>query len=118
MKKSEGRIFTTHTGSLPCPDGLVALLGVVATDGSGDVYVGGTFSDYNGTATKSIVRLNSDGSIDTGFVTGSGYTPTPRSIALATDGNGDVYMGGSFTHYNGSSVDFLTRLTAGGVLVR
>ena len=30
MKKSEGRIFTTHTGSLPCPDGLVALLGVVA----------------------------------------------------------------------------------------
>jgi len=135
-----------------------------ATDGSGDVYVGGIFSDYNGTATKSIVRLNSDGSldmdfvagdefepsisvitvaidgsgdiyadtkdngvirrlnndgsIDTGFVTGSGYTSTPRSIALATDGSGDVYVGGSFTHYNGSSVDFLTRLTAGGVLVR
>ena len=30
MKRSEGRIFTTHTGSLPRPDGLVELLGAVA----------------------------------------------------------------------------------------
>ena len=30
MKQSEGRIFTTHTGSLPRPDGLVELLAVVA----------------------------------------------------------------------------------------
>ncbi len=30
MKHSEGRIFTTHTGSLPRPDGLVEVLAVVA----------------------------------------------------------------------------------------
>ena len=30
MKQSEGRIFTTHTGSLPRPDGLVELLGAVS----------------------------------------------------------------------------------------
>ena len=30
MKRSEGRIFTTHTGSLPRPAGLVELLGAVA----------------------------------------------------------------------------------------
>ncbi len=30
MKRSEGRIFTTHCGSLPRPDGLVNLLGAVA----------------------------------------------------------------------------------------
>ena len=30
MKHSEGRIFTTHTGSLPRPGGLVELLGAVA----------------------------------------------------------------------------------------
>ena len=30
MKHSEGRIFTTHTGSLPRPDGLVKLLGAVS----------------------------------------------------------------------------------------
>ncbi len=138
----------------------------VATDGSG-VYVGGGFSDYNGTSTKGIVRLNNDGSLDIGFVagaefeglieiitlaidgsgdiyadtkfvnqiarlfndgsldtgfdTGSGFSSFSGGveiIALATDGSGDVYVGGHFSHYNGSSVDFLTRLTAGGVLVR
>ena len=30
MKRSESRIFTTHTGSLPRPDGLVELLAAVA----------------------------------------------------------------------------------------
>ena len=30
MKRSEGRIFTTHTGSLPRPEGLVELLAKVA----------------------------------------------------------------------------------------
>ena len=36
MKRSEGRIFTTHTGSLPRPDGLVELLGAVARGESRD----------------------------------------------------------------------------------
>jgi hypothetical protein len=83
----------------------------VALDGSGDIYA--DTKDIGG-----IRRLNNDGSIDTGFVTGSGFTSTPRSIALATDGSGDVYIGGDFTHFNGSSVNSLVRLTAGGVLVR
>ena len=29
MKSSETRILTTHTGSLPLPEGLVAMLGAV-----------------------------------------------------------------------------------------
>ncbi len=36
MKHSEGRIFTTHTGSLPRPDGLVELLGAVSRGESVD----------------------------------------------------------------------------------
>ena len=30
MKRSEARILTTHTGSLPRPEGLVAMLGAVS----------------------------------------------------------------------------------------
>ena len=30
MKRSESRILTTHTGSLPRPEGLVAMLGAVS----------------------------------------------------------------------------------------
>ena len=33
MKKSEGRIFTTHAGSLPRPDGLVELLAEIQSLG-------------------------------------------------------------------------------------
>ena len=36
MKKSQGRIFTTHTGSLPRPDELVQLLAAVARGESVD----------------------------------------------------------------------------------
>ncbi|MBH0189651.1 MAG: delta-60 repeat domain-containing protein [Nitrospira sp.] len=38
-----------------------------AEDGSGDVYVGGRFSSYNGTAVVRLVRLNADGTVDTDF---------------------------------------------------
>jgi len=66
----------------------------VATDGSGDIYVAGPFTEYNGVNTAGLVRLNSDGSLDTGFVVdtsifryqGLGF------VLPADDGSGDVYV--------------------------
>jgi uncharacterized delta-60 repeat protein len=75
-----------------------------ATDGSGDVYVGGSFTNYNGTAVGGIVRLNLDGTLDTNFVTGTGFNGEVKIIAPAIVGIGDVYVGGSFTSYNGTTV--------------
>jgi len=85
-----------------------------ATDGSGDVYVGGQFTSYNGTAVNHLVRLNADGSIDTGFTVGTGLDGSVQSLASATDGSGDVYVGGDFTDYNGTAVTRLVRLNADG----
>ena len=142
----------------------------VATDGSGDVYVAGYFSDYNGTATNGLARLNSDGSLDAGFVADPGFdgwgyfiTPaidgsgdiytdsyvfgdidrfgivrlnddgsidtefdtgpvgfndSPSCVALATDGSGDVYVGGPFISYNSTTAAHMVRLTAGGAFIR
>jgi uncharacterized delta-60 repeat protein len=69
----------------------------LATDGSGDVYVAGSFTEYNGFNTPGLVRLNSDGSLDTAFVVdtsiyrfqGLGF------ILSADDGSGDVYVDGA-----------------------
>ena len=65
-----------------------------ATDDSGDIYVGGGFTTYNDTASKFIIRLNSDGAVDTAFAVGSGFNGIVNSISPATDGSGDVYVGG------------------------
>ena len=40
MKRSENRILTTHTGSLPRPEGLVAMLGAVSRGEPVDEAVG------------------------------------------------------------------------------
>ena len=89
----------------------------MATNGSGDVYVGGSFTTYNGTAgINRIVRLNSDGTRDTVFANGTGFDATVRAIAIATDGTGDVYVGGGFTTYKGAAAAYITRLDSNGTL--
>jgi len=88
----------------------------VALDGSGDIYVGGSFDAYNVTQASRIARLNSDGSLDAGFATGSGFDGTVLAIAPAIDGSGDVFVGGGFTSYNGTSVGSIARLNSDGSL--
>lgn len=104
--------FVTGTGF----DGAVRIV-APATDGSGDVYVGGSFTNYNGTAINGIARLNLDGSLDTSFITGAGFNGSVEIIAPAIVGIGDVYIGGDFTNYNGTVVgNGLIRLNGNGSL--
>ena len=88
-----------------------------ANDGSGDVYVGGSFTSYNGSAIGRIARLNLDGSLDTDFDTGIGLDDVVSIIVSSNDGSGDVYVGGPFTSYNGTAVGSgLIRLNDDGSL--
>ena len=68
----------------------------VAIDGSGDVYASGFFSDYNGMGRNNIARLNSDGSLDAGFVPSPTVFFFALFFALAIDGSGDIYVSSSF----------------------
>lgn len=98
-------------------DGVVQAI-TLANDGSGDIYVGGTFIHYNGSAVHRLVKLKSNGSIDNSFVTnigGSVYSgDAVKSIVLANDGSGDIYVGGEFTTVNGVTVNHLVRLNSDG----
>lgn len=92
---------------------------VPANDGSGDVYVGGQFNSYFDFPCKNFIRLNNDGSVDSDFIVGSGFSKGDNSsqvmsIALAQDGTGDVYVGGDFNNYNGTSTNNLARLNSNG----
>lgn len=78
----------------------------------GKIIVGGTFTDYDGTSANKIIRLNTDGSIDTNFVYGVGFDLGVLTIAIQSDNK--ILIGGSFTTYNGNNVNRLIRLNSNG----
>jgi len=84
----------------------------VAIQPDGKILVGGNFTQYNGTARNRIVRLNTDGSLDTTFGIGSGFNQTVWSIVLQPDGK--ILCGGNFTLYSGSSRSKVVRLNTDG----
>ena len=69
---------------------------VIQSDGK--VVVVGPFATYQGVTATRIIRLNTDGTIDTTFVTNAGFNNnlTNNMIILA---NGKLLVGGSFTTY-------------------
>ncbi len=80
----------------------------------GKILMGGTFFTYNGDTLAYIVRLNSNGTRDTTFNIGTGFTYTVYSIERQTDGK--YIVGGDFTSYNGNTVARIARLDATGAL--
>ena len=78
----------------------------------GKMIVGGDFNSYNGVTENRIVRLNSNGTKDASFSTGSGFNTTVHSIALQIDGK--IIVSGFFTSYNGVAENYLVRLNGNG----
>jgi uncharacterized delta-60 repeat protein len=84
------------------------------------IYVGGSFDNYNGTHRRSMVRLQSDGTVDTGFMDTaynqfaglhrarfSDAKGTIYSVGVQADGN--VMICGSFDKVGGGQADPLVR---------
>jgi uncharacterized delta-60 repeat protein len=84
----------------------------VAIQPDGKILVGGNFTSYNGTARNRIVRLNTDGSLDTTFGIGTGFNASVWSIVVQPDNK--ILVGGQFTSYSGSSRSGQVRLNSNG----
>jgi uncharacterized delta-60 repeat protein/uncharacterized repeat protein (TIGR01451 family) len=73
----------------------------------------GQFDDYDLSGLNCIVRLNSDGSLDTSFDTG--IDPGWGVTSLYVDTNSDLYIAGSYQSVSGnSSIHHLARFGANG----
>ncbi len=94
--------------------GVAANVNSFAIDGVGDIYVGGAFTTYNGTGRNRIARVNSDGSLDTGFDPGTGFNGNVVRIALQADGK--LLCVGDFTSFNGTARSRVARLNTDGTL--
>lgn len=97
--------------------GLNHKVNAVALQTDGSIIVGGRFSTFNGIQNNYIIRLNSDGSADNTFNTGTGFNGTLGDIgvhALALQTDGRVIVGGGFSSYNGTSINNIVRLNTDG----
>ena len=101
---TNGAVDTTFVS--PLNNGTVNAL-AVQTDGK--VLVGGTFTLG---ANVNLARLNSDGTVDGTFTTGTGANDYVSSITIQPDGL--ILVGGGFTMFNGQMHQRLVRLNHDG----
>ncbi|MFW6246732.1 MAG: delta-60 repeat domain-containing protein, partial [bacterium] len=76
------------------------------------ILVGGVFTEYSGESYNRIIRLNSDGSIDSTFEIGGGFNNGVNTINVQSDGK--ILVGGIFTEYSGESYNRIIRLNSDG----
>ena len=80
----------------------------------GKFLIFGDFKFVNGVSYNSIVRLNADGSVDTGFTTGTGFNAPTTAFAIQSDGK--YLIGGNFSSFNGVTRTRIARLNPNGTL--
>jgi uncharacterized delta-60 repeat protein len=84
----------------------------IAIQSDGKIIIGGDFTEYNGVARNHIARLNTDGTLDTTFNSGTGANNVVNAIAIQSDGK--IIIGGSFYVYNSVNVQGVARLNTDG----
>ena len=76
----------------------------------GKIFIGGTFTSYNGTNRNGIARLNANGTLDTGFNPGTGVSPALYLYTLTRQPDGKIIIGGQFTSYKGIGRNRIARV--------
>jgi uncharacterized delta-60 repeat protein len=80
----------------------------IAVQSDGKIIVAGAFTTYNGATANRFIRLNTDGSIDTTFPTGTGFNSGSLNVIILSEGK--ILVGGGFTTYNGTTINRIVRL--------
>jgi uncharacterized delta-60 repeat protein len=88
----------------------------VALQPDGKIIVGGSFTNFAGSSRNKIVRLNSDGSLDTSFDVGTGFSGGYTIGEIVIQPDGKVLVGSEFDMYNGNSVSNIVRLNSDGTI--
>jgi uncharacterized delta-60 repeat protein len=79
------------------------------------LYATGYWSSYKGVSYLRIIRINEDGSIDTGFEEGTGFTASPfNPEGCIVDPFGKILLVGRFVLYDGVTANRIIRLNPDG----
>jgi uncharacterized delta-60 repeat protein len=101
--------FTTNNNN-----GADGDINVIAIQGDGKIILGGFFNTFGGVTVNRIVRLNSDGTIDTAFSSNTSAGPNGGVVAIALQTDGKIILGGFFTSFNTASAKYIVRLNSNG----
>jgi uncharacterized delta-60 repeat protein len=94
--------------------GFNGVINDMSIQNDGKIIVGGSFSNFNGTTTNFITRLDSNGELDTTFNIGTGANNLVQSTAIQNDGK--ILIGGLFSSLNGTAINGIARLNTEGTL--
>lgn len=97
---ADGALDTTFSTGSGASNGFI---NCVAIDQQGSVYLGGSFTSFNGVASPRLVKLNVSGAVDAAFAATISPGPNLPVQALAVDTAGDIYVGGDFTQFGGTA---------------
>lgn len=78
------------------------------------ILCGGNFEGFPSYPLHNLLRLNIDGSIDSTFISGTGFDKSVRAIVIQNDGK--ILAGGDFRYYNGTTIGGIARLLPNGEL--
>ncbi|WP_396217557.1 T9SS type A sorting domain-containing protein [Flavobacterium sp.] len=96
----------------------ISVVKSITIQSDGKIIVGGKFIQYDGLSQNSLIRLNTNGTKDTTFNIGTGFTSTPahyieiRKIVLQS--NGKILIGGYWDNFNGLISYGIIRLNTDG----
>ena len=85
---------------------------VPVNDGTGDVFVAGSFTTYTNVLSNRLIRLHANGTVARAF--SDGFNDTVLRLVGAGDGTGAMYALGSFTQFNGQPTPGFIRLNRDG----
>ncbi|MEO6034418.1 MAG: delta-60 repeat domain-containing protein [Verrucomicrobiota bacterium] len=88
-----------------------AFVFAIAVQPDQKILVGGNFTNYNGVQRRGVVRLNTNGVIDTNF-SGNGVNNWLRSMRIQD--NGQIILTGWFTEYNNRTYNRMVRVNSDG----
>jgi uncharacterized delta-60 repeat protein len=111
---SDGSLDATFDPGTGADSAGSSWVSAIALQSDGRILIGGNFSGYNGTTRNNIARLNSDGSLDSGFASGSAFDNYVSTIVLQPDGK--IVAGGVFATFNGVSRNAVARINVDGSL--
>jgi uncharacterized delta-60 repeat protein len=85
-----------------------------AQQSDGKLIIVGSFTEWNGSTVGRIVRLNTDGTRDTAFLTNIGAGASNSISSVNLQSTGQIVVTGSFTDWNGTTVGRIVRLNTDG----